>query len=177
MHCPACGEGGLMDSWELGEDWYLEIELGPNEPIPKFVAPLVGEGFLAEMAAVRKPICGCKDCYGNDPSVAWKALSNPVRSIVEESHFGVNIRRCNCGQNFVVVFTERIDWQNGEDSQTWIALPVSPVEAEGLVDDTALISTITTLGSERRFLVRDYPTGGDLTLWWRDGDLMIGPHD
>jgi hypothetical protein len=122
---------------------------------------------------------GCPACAGDDAAAAWEAIRGRRDSLAEDSHFGVSLGACACGQLHVVVFAERIDWAGGEDDQTWLALPVTAEEVELLrsLPEDRLEAAIVGLGSARRFLVRSFPTGGSLGTWWRDGGLVIPRHD
>lgn len=41
MHCNACGEGGLVDSWERDFDWVVEIDVAADATeVPSHVSPL-----------------------------------------------------------------------------------------------------------------------------------------
>lgn len=123
---------------------------------------------------------GCPRCFGDDADAAWTASREiSVRALVDESHFSVRLTACRCGQRFVSVFMERIDWSGGEDDQTWLVLPVREDEAarlEACAED-ALPGTLAAVGEGRRFLVRSFPTGGALSAWWREGGFSVGPHD
>ncbi len=119
---------------------------------------------------------GCGRCGGDDAAIAWTASqAERIASYVQESHFGVHVSRCRCGQHFVTVFTERIDWQGGEDDQTWLVLPVSAEELPRIEAEPH--RSLPVLGADRRFLVRSFPTGGSVSCWWRQGGFAIGPHD
>jgi hypothetical protein len=177
MQCNACGEGGLVDSWQRDFDWFTEIELAEGAPLPAKVAPLPRGHGIAENPVVTM---GCAECSGRDAAVAWGASQHTRRaSIVDESHFSIRTSACHCGQRFVVVFTERIDWAGGEDDQTWILLPIDADEEQRITraGEGGAHGAITELGRERRFLVRSHPTGEGLSVWWRNGGLSIGPHD
>lgn len=123
---------------------------------------------------------GCERCFGEDAARAWKASqATRTHTFVQESHFSVHVTACDCGQRFVTVFMERLDWNGGEDDQTWLVLPVREDEARQL-DATApddVPRAVTAMGAGRRFLVRSFPTGGALSAWWRESGFGIGPHD
>lgn len=182
MHCPACGHGGLFDSWERDFDWMLEIELPAGAALPARLPPLTtgsGEGEAPEPPPAQ-PAFGCQRCAGADADAAWAAARQQrLQRLVEESHFGITLTQCDCGQRFAVVFTERIDWQDGEDDQTWLLLPVTADEAAALqaCGEADLGAKLTAIGSGRRFLVRSFPTGGGPGCWWRTDGFGIGPHD
>lgn len=125
---------------------------------------------------------GCARCFGEDPAAAWESLSQAelVADLTEESHLDVSVVACgSCGQRFVKVFTERIDWVGGEDDQTWLLLPVLPAEVLQLQQCPVaeLRAVVTRIGEGRRFVMHWYPTGGALGTAWRDGGFWIGPHD
>ena len=123
---------------------------------------------------------GCERCFGADAESAWQASrQQPVRSLVDETHFGVRVLACACGQRFASVFTERIDWNGGNDDQTWLVLPIDAAEFQQLAtcSEGDLKRLLTGFGHERRFLLRTYPTAGPLTAMWRDRGFAIGPHD
>lgn len=123
---------------------------------------------------------GCERCFGEDAALAWKASqATRLRTFDQESHFGLHLTACSCGQRFVTVFTERIDWVGGEDDQTWLVLPVRDEESDRLEasPSDAVPGLVTAMGQGRRFLVRSFPTGGALSAWWRESGFGIGPHD
>ena len=90
-------------------------------------------------------------CLGND-SLAAKAAIRKARCVAEladESHFMVSIRRCDaCGQHFLTLFCECVDWADGDDPQTWVAVPVSTDEMRQLqtanvaADENAILRVV-----------------------------------
>lgn len=99
--------------------------------------------------------------------------------LLDESHFRVALLACaHCGQRFLSVFTETIDWADGEDPQYWNVLPLEEAEAADLVrrreslDEAALAA----IGRERRSLKRDFPKDAQPRVYWATG-LRVGPHD
>lgn len=124
---------------------------------------------------------GCNDCWPMDPDSAWKARSKLVREaeLIDESHFHVMILACNqCAQRFVSVFTETIDWEDGEDPQSWMLLPITDAEVDKLVQQRESLTEdwINALGSERRCLRHDYPKGIAPYSFWSTG-MWIPVHD
>jgi hypothetical protein len=178
MQCHECGHGGLVDSWQRDFDWNLEIELPADaKAVPSRVAPLAAGEGIYEPAA---PAFGCTRCFGDDASAAWEATqARRGQSLVQESHFGVRMTECSCGQAFVVVFTERIDFRGGEDEQDWLVVPLTREDCAALTasSEAELPRLITELGRERRFLVRSHPSDAAMRAWWRNGGLTIGRHD
>ena len=99
--------------------------------------------------------------------------------LIDESHYHVMILACSrCTQRFVSVFTESVDWEDGDDPQYWILVPITGVEAADLVQ--ARVSPtdahLSALGPDRRALRRDHPKGAAARTFWGTG-LHIGPHD
>jgi hypothetical protein len=75
---------------------------------------------------------GCAECWSDVADQAWGKLTSLSieKELVDESHFMVKIRCCPaCSQRFVTVFTEVIDWYDGEDDQSWTVLPISLSQA------------------------------------------------
>ena len=119
---------------------------------------------------------GCRRCYGEDPRVAWAYYEEGLaveREFVGDSHFLVQLRRCaDCGQQFVWIFGEAVDWQSGDDAQRREIVPVSATEAEaaGRLDYPSLAA----LGVDRRYLETDWPTdAADPLVEWSTGELRL----
>jgi len=106
---------------------------------------------------------GCATCFGDDASEAVTHLRSLVHdvSIVDESHFMVRIIACGlCKQQFASVFCERIDWTGGNDPTETLYIPVSKVEADGLVaaGEAGAEPALHVLSGPRRYLVRFWPS-------------------
>jgi hypothetical protein len=124
---------------------------------------------------------GCKRCWPSSAEAAWEARSQLrlEEDLVDESHYHVMILTCSyCAQRFISIFTEEIDWVDGEDPQYWTVMPLTQQEAvdlgcrRGSLSDGELIS----LAPDRRSLQRDYPKGADKPrLFWATG-VWVGPH-
>ncbi|MCP5246101.1 MAG: hypothetical protein H6937_09205 [Burkholderiales bacterium] len=117
---------------------------------------------------------GCNICWPADPDLAWNARSKLIRDIelFDESHFHVMILSCNgCTQRFISVFTETIDWVDGEDPQYWTLLPITDAEATNLIQKRSSLTEdeINALGPGRRSLRRDYPKGETPYTFWSNG--------
>ena len=132
--------------------------------------------------AVNDDGIGCAACFGgsaNDARAARDRLECRDR-LVDESHFGVSIRACRaCGQRFVHVFSEAIDWTGGNDPQSWLLIPVSAEEVDGLrdLDEVAIERAIVALSPKRRCLDEYWPPHGDSSVRWCAGPCLIMPHD
>lgn len=104
----------------------------------------------------------------------------PIARLVDGSHFVVRVLACPvCGQHCVSIFTETIDWQDGEDPQYRSVLPVTSEESAALLaaSPDSLVALIESLGRDRRYLQDDWPKDAPHRTRWADGPLLIGPHD
>lgn len=123
---------------------------------------------------------GCILCWPADAEAAWAARSGLVnrRDLIDESHFHVMVLSCpKCGQAYVSVFTESIDWADGDDPQEWTTLPLTADEAGRLVrNEPPTEAVLSALGPGRRCLRRDAPKGAPPRAFWHTG-LAIGWHD
>jgi len=55
MTCPSCSNGGLNDSWQVAEDWLVDVDLPDGEPVPPTLPGLKdGEYFHQQLAKVRE---------------------------------------------------------------------------------------------------------------------------
>lgn len=124
---------------------------------------------------------GCEQCWPPAADAAWKGRRALTRlaDLVDESHFRVMVLACSlCKQRFVSVFTESIDWADGDDPQYWTLLPITGAEAADLVQQKASLNeaNLNTLGRGRRSLRRDYPKGEEQRIYWGSG-IHVGMHD
>jgi hypothetical protein len=123
------------------------------------------------------------NCLGDDCLAAREAIrkAEHIARLVDESHFGVSVLRCaRCGQRFLSLFCERVDWADGDDPQTRVVVPVSEDEARRLqaanvaADENTILEIVA---NERRFLYHDMPKGAAETLAWKTRLLFIPGHD
>jgi hypothetical protein len=126
-------------------------------------------------------IFGCERCWPSTADAAWEARDELTRGqeLIEESHFHVMILVCaRCNQRFVSVFTEMIDWKDGDDPQYWTLMPITETEADDLVRrrDSLTESSLEALGRDRRSMRHDYPEAGARRTYWATG-ISVGPHD
>ncbi len=124
---------------------------------------------------------GCERCWPSAADAAEMARQTLTREVdlIDESHFHVMIRACpSCSQRFVSVFTETIDWADGEDPQYWTLLPVTNEEASDLARPEISLTetTLNALGRGRRSLRYYHPKGGQSRSFWATG-ISVGPHD
>ena len=92
-----------------------------------------------------------------------------------------SIERCeSCGQHFLTLFCERVDWADSDDPQKWLAFPVSAdevrqLQAANVAADENILTTI--VARQQRFLYHDMPKGAADVLEWKTGMLRIPAHD
>jgi hypothetical protein len=123
---------------------------------------------------------GCPRCYGEDAERAWGYYEDGLaveRELVGEPHYIIQLRRCGgCGQQFVWVFSEAVDWEDGEDAQHRSVVPISEDEAQALEKLGGRVETesLAALGTDRRYLVTDWPAGAQRsTIGWSTGELRL----
>lgn len=125
---------------------------------------------------------GCERCFPEDAEQAatcwYKAAT--IAELVAESHFSIKIRRCaECRQQFITVFAELIDWDNGEDPQECSVVPINDLEAARLLKiggERALHEMLWALAPTRRSLHIRWPSGDRKSARWATG-VIIGRHD
>ncbi|AET95573.1 hypothetical protein BYI23_F000220 (plasmid) [Burkholderia sp. YI23] len=124
---------------------------------------------------------GCAHCWPASPDAAWEARRD-LRELamwVDETHFNVRGLQCvHCARRFISVFTETIDWINGDDAQSWTTVPVTAEEFMRV--QAALASSIEAalrvVPAERRSLRRDHPSGQACQIGWTSG-IDVRCHD
>lgn len=119
---------------------------------------------------------GCDLCFGDDADAAHAHRREPVHELIDDSHFMVSIRRCPaCRQQFVSIFTEFVDWTDGDDPQYTDLVPITDDEAGDLVrqGQNVDLRVLEALGAGRRRLVTNYPKGGPKSVFWATGGLSV----
>ena len=115
---------------------------------------------------------GCLECWPPTVEDAWNARDQlESELIVDDPHFRVSIFKCSaCTQQFISIFTEEIDWVNGNDPMYWTIMPLTPDEATEIcrrkeeISEKKLISMLPA----RRSLRREYPEDADKArLFWK----------
>ena len=124
---------------------------------------------------------GCERCWPAAADAAWQARGRltHLAELIDESHFHVMILSCpGCTQRFVSVFTETIDWADGDDPQYWTLLPITEAESADLIQhrDSLPESMLRALGPGRRALRLDHPKASAQRIFWGTG-MSIGHHD
>ena len=76
------------------------------------------------------------------------------------------------------MFTETVDWVDGEDPQFWTTLPITQAEAADLYERRKVLTDIdlSALGAGRRSLHRNYPKREAPSCHWGSG-IAIRYHD
>ena len=124
---------------------------------------------------------GCERCWPPAAAAAMEARSRlkTAAELIDESHFHVTLRACPaCSQQYVSIFTETIDWADGEDPQYWTLMPVTPEEAARLIAAGGALTeaALNVLGPGRRSLHHDHPKGEPARSYWGTG-VQVGWHD
>lgn len=118
---------------------------------------------------------GCTECYGEDAEAMlgyYLGDLTTTQGIASDNHWGVALRACpKCGQQFVTIFTEFVNWAAGGDDQYYAIVPVSAVEAAEVVRAGEDISDafLGTLGEGRRHLYDCKLHGRERQIRWRTG--------
>ncbi len=127
---------------------------------------------------------GCAQCYSEDANVVYQFLHNGglkvSQFLIRESHFIVSVGRCcACGQAFVSIFTEFIDWIGSDDAQYSDLVPVTSGEVETLQAQGEKVDLrfLGSLGEGRRRLWTDWPSGGSKRIGWGIGAFEVHEGD
>jgi hypothetical protein len=124
---------------------------------------------------------GCERCWPSSADAAWRSRQTLTceADLIDESHFHAMILACpECAQRFVSVFTETIDWADGDDPQYWVVLPITEAETADLARrrGSPTESKLHSLGPGRRCLRRDHPKGEAPSCFW-GADIFVHWHD
>ena len=121
----------------------------------------------------------CDRCIPDDAETAWRTRGDltATATVCREPHFAVALVACSaCGQSFASVFSERIDWRDGNDPQSTLLIPVSAVEAravESAGDDVERV--LHRLGA-RRHLDAYFGAGPKHDVTWSEATPRFMPH-
>lgn len=123
---------------------------------------------------------GCFKCWARDASDAWRIVTDvPIEAwLVDEAHFVVAIRACDgCGQQYLQVSTEMVDWLGGDDPSWRTVIPIDAAERATLGAAAPIAREVLEgIGSARRSLHCDSPKGQRERVYWGIG-LRVGTHD
>ena len=127
-------------------------------------------------------VSDCSHCSPADAATAFVALRGlqMAERLVDESHFDLSIRRCpRCGATWLAIFTELIDWNAGDDAQAWLCVRVSDDELGPLraASEDERERVLHGMNLSRRHLAWVHPRGNSESVSWKDGRLVILPHD
>jgi hypothetical protein len=126
-------------------------------------------------------LTGCNHCWPASAEAAWDARRG-LRELavwVDEPHFNVRGLQCvHCARHFISVFTESIDWTNGDDAQSWTIVPLTADELVRVKEvlPSSIEAALRAVPSQRRSLRRDHPTGRNAGTSWASG-IDIRSHD
>lgn len=123
---------------------------------------------------------GCTACWPELPEVVWNHFSKlkVYKTLVDETHFIVSLRKCfHCGQRFVTVFTEIIDWSEGNDPQERLLMPISDTESQTLLAASEVDLEDRLLGLAPERLSLRYRTGRRSEICERSRGIYVGQHD
>lgn len=122
---------------------------------------------------------GCGRCWPNSAQAAWEfcVRLKEHRIFIDKSHLRVTVRQCpQCGQSFLYVFIETVDWVNGEDPQYRSLLPLTEDELRAFIESEFTESTLQGLRVPRCCLQRDLPDSDPPRVYWSAG-FYARPHD
>jgi hypothetical protein len=123
------------------------------------------------------PSCPC--CANDDAtqaSTAWLYRASGI----DESHLSVARYACpTCGRQALRIWTELIDWDEGDDSQADIIVPLPSGADPGALEDEGQVAAVLRAIGRCRFLVWCSPRGthAQATWYWRTDEPIILPHD
>lgn len=139
--------------------------------------PTVSDAQLTTEAAKRE----CR-CHSENADAALYLLEECKCAVlfVENEHFRASVVECDkCGSNFLHIFAEAIDWDDGDDSQwrLWIPIDLRDVAWLTKVPKASFEAELESRGWCRRYLVAAWPSGGDESVGWLEGPVVIPVHD
>jgi len=120
------------------------------------------------------------ECIGDDAYTAAGLIrrADTVRTYADESHYKVTLIACPaCGGAFLRLFTELTDFHGGEDSQTWITVPLTEEEGDYLRRGGDWYAVMNDFGDHRRHLAQVFPRTPGGGASWETGSITILPHD
>lgn len=126
---------------------------------------------------------GCAKCMAN-PLEPQHGVGRGVlvgqRDLIDDSHFIASLCRCrHCNQDFLYIFTEMIDWEDGDDDQDWLYVPLTVAEAAVLqpMEEADLERAINNLNMRRHHIHVSHPTRSPCQVRWQDSWVRVRMHD
>lgn len=122
---------------------------------------------------------GCEKCFGATAETFWAGWRNfnEIARLVDDPHDIIRIKACsNCGQRYVAVTTEFIDWEDGEDPIYRSVVPLTLEESERLLSqgEDVDVRLIESLAKTRRYLQTSWPKEEKQeSVYWSQGNLHI----
>ncbi|HTJ72924.1 MAG TPA: hypothetical protein VL551_35630 [Actinospica sp.] len=120
---------------------------------------------------------GCPHCYAEDLPAADADDHKRYEldtNLEDDSHFIVSILRCRaCGQHFISIFTEYVDWEYSEDDQYRTLMPLTEQEAADLRSRAASVHDVGDLGRTRRYVESSWPSRTAKTIRWTSGAFEV----
>lgn len=122
--------------------------------------------------------CSCAPKEAREAHDWLRNLPTDVH-LIDESHYGIRVQRCRCGQRYLHVFYELIDWENGDDSQATVTFALSATEGASWSASSPPEERDVLDLPERRQLVWVRPRGDrtDGGYAWIDGAIFFFPHE
>lgn len=100
------------------------------------------------------------------------------RTLIDQSHFSIEIKTCRqCRQKFLLIYTEMIVWDGGEDTQEATIIPLTDAEAAAFAKPGADVHALVRQHPRSRKSLRNWsPTAEGSGVIWGLG-AEIGMHD
>lgn len=169
----ALASGTAVDDDE-DDVWEEDEEIDDDELDDEQVSHRSSDG-----PEVSSNVCECSAADADEALLAIQRCTG-VGRLVDESHYSVTLIKCDeCDQRWLIMFYEAIDWENGDDSQAWVHVPITAAHAELLLgmDVEATEEHFTALNLNGRHLVDVHPRGGGRATLWHEGTPPTFPHD
>lgn len=123
---------------------------------------------------------GCSQCWDGSAAAAWHQSMRLQRErmLIDQSHFSVEIKTCRqCKQQFLLIYTEMIVWDGGEDTQESTIMPLTDAEAAAFAKPGADVhALVRQLPKSRKSLRNWSPAAEGSGVIWGQG-AEIGMHD
>ena len=112
----------------------------------------------------------CTHCCPSDAVTAYAAKLEHRQQVFGSSHFDVDLFQCpRCGQHYVMTFEEEVDWNDSDDAQYALRIPIAEDEIPGLAAIRGwneAHARFRRRGDAVPDLAMDHPTGGSKMVYW-----------